>query len=238
MTPIKNSRRSFTKEFKLKAISYYYDNGKNMNATANKFHVDRKQIRNWVQDEEKIQKLKHRGKANRYRRAKFPLMENELFTLFTDMRKEGRRIKRWWFNAKAKELTRQMYPDEVDSFKLSHRWFEGFCRRKNISLRRKTHASQKAPEQLRNSIENFHAKLLRERRKGNYTLRDLANMDQTPLPFVLDDNKTYDKKGADEVWIASGASGLEKRQCTVQLTIFADGSTLPPLLISRGKVSE
>ena len=60
-------------------------------------------------------------------------------------------------------------------------------------------------------------------------------MDQTPLPFVLDDNKTYDKVGAKEVWIASGQSGLEKRQCTVQLTVFADGGTLPPLNIFRGK---
>ena len=60
-------------------------------------------------------------------------------------------------------------------------------------------------------------------------------MDQTPLPFVMDDNRTYEKTGASEVWIASGQSGLEKRQCTVQLTIFADGSALPALLIFRGK---
>ena len=31
-------------------------------------------------------------------------------------------------------------------------------------------------------------------------------MDQTPLGFVLDDSKTYDKKGAEEEWIASGQS--------------------------------
>ena len=31
--------------------------------------------------------------------------------------------------------------------------------------------------------------------RDTYTSRDFANMDQIPLPFVLDDNKTYDKKG-------------------------------------------
>ena len=31
------------------------------------------------------------------------------------------------------------------------------------------------------------------------------------------------------MWIASGQPGLEKRQCTIQLTVFADGKTLPPL---------
>ena len=56
-----------------------------------------------------------------------------------------------------------------------------------------------------------------------------------PLLFVMDDNRTYKKTGADEVWIASGQSGLEKHQCTVQLTIFVDGSALSPLLIFRGK---
>ena len=45
----------------------------------------------------------------------------------------------------------------------------------------------------------------------------------------------YDKVGPKEVWIASGQSGLEKRQCTVQLTMFADGSTLRPFIIFRGK---
>ena len=54
-------------------------------------------------------------------------------------------------------------------------------------------------------------------------------MDQTRLPFVMDDKRNYEKNGADEVWIASGQSGLEKRQCTVQLTIFADGKALPSL---------
>ena len=94
----------------------------------------------------------------------------------------------------------------------------------------------KTPEQLRKSISGLHAKTLRERERererercDTYTSRDLTNTNQTPLLFVIDDNKTYDKKGAEGVWIASGQPGLEKRQCTIQLTVFADGKTLPPL---------
>ena len=61
-------------------------------------------------------------------------------------------------------------------------------------------------------------------------------MDQTPLPFVLDDGKTYADKGSSEVWCVSGSSGLDKRQCSVQLTIFADGvPRVRPLVIFRGK---
>ena len=39
------------------------------------------------------------------------------------------------------------------------------------------------------------------------------------------------------MWVRGGSSGLEKRQCTVQLTIFADGepAQIKPLLIFWGK---
>ena len=89
-----------------------------------------------------------------------------------------------------------LYPDDNGEFKMSHRWFQGFCQRKGISLRRKTHAAQKSPNELRESIEQFHAKIIRQRKRGTYTL--IANMDQTPLPFDLDDNTTHDKKGTKE----------------------------------------
>ena len=60
-------------------------------------------------------------------------------------------------------------------------------------------------------------------------------MDPTPLPYVLDGGKTYDKVGAKEVWSQSCQSGLDKRQATVRLTVFADGVTrVRPTLIFRG----
>ena len=73
---------------------------------------------------------------------------------------------------------------------------------------------------------------MRLRNTGNFTASDLANMDQTPLTFGLDDRKTCDKKGVKEVWAQSGPSGLDKRQATVQLTVFADGAIF---VIFRGK---
>ena len=60
-------------------------------------------------------------------------------------------------------------------------------------------------------------------------------MDQTPLSFVMDDNKTYENVDANGFLIASVQSGFDKRQWTVQLTIFAEGITLPSLLIVNGK---
>ena len=65
-------------------------------------------------------------------------------------------------------------------------------------------------------------------------LCDIANMDQTPLPFVLEDGTTYDEKGSKKS--GSQAVNRNKRQCTVQLTIFGDGIPRVWLtVIFRGK---
>ena len=102
-------------------------------------------------------------------------------------------------------------------------------------FRKNTHTAQKSPAELKNAIEMFYGKLLHERRRGTFSLADIANMDQTPLPFVMYDGKTYNQIGSKEIWCASGSSGLEKRQGTIQLTIFADGvSRVRPLVIFRG----
>ena len=45
-------------------------------------------------------------------------------------------------------------------------------------------------------------------------------MDQTPLPFMFSDVPTYTDKGETSVWVMGGSSGLDKRQCTVQLTFL------------------
>ena len=110
-----------------------------------------------------------------------------------------------------------------------------FCRRYGVALQRKTHAAQTGPKQLAPGITKFHSKLLRVCRRGVYQTKDIANMDQTPLPFELDDGKTYADKGSSEVWCVSGSSGLDKRQCTVQLTIFVGVPRVRPLVIFHGK---
>ena len=103
-------------------------------------------------------------------------------------------------------------------------------------MRRKTDCSQKPPTALEPAIKKCHSSLLRLRSTGNFKASDLANIDQTLLPFVLNDGKTFDKKGVKEVCAQSGQPGLDKRQTTVQLTVFADGvDKVRPTTIFRGK---
>ena len=173
------------------------------------FGVDRKEVKTWLKNEEIIQQQKHSSKASgRDCTAKYPIMEAE----YKEARAKGTFLKRWWFNTRAKQL---LY---------------------GVALRRKTHAAQTDSKQLAPAITKFHLKLLRVRRRGVYQPKDIANMDQTPLQFVLDDGKTYADKGSSEVWCVSGSSGLDKRQCSVELTIFSDGVPhVRPIVIFCGK---
>ena len=63
------------------------------------------------------------------------------------MRHQGKPVKRWWFVRRGKQI--------LDELKLDHNF--------NISLRRKTHCSQKPPTALEPAIKKFHFSLLRLR---------------------------------------------------------------------------
>ena len=99
--------RAFCKEFELKVINWYLENGKNFNETARNFQIDGKQVRNWLKDKEKVRFLKRLRKSCQYGRAKFLLMKKELYSKFLDMHKKGQRFRRWWFNSKKRDLVKK-----------------------------------------------------------------------------------------------------------------------------------
>jgi len=72
---------------------------------------------------------------------------------------------------------------------------------------------------------------------GRYRLSNICNMDQTPLPFEYLDGRTYNQQGDKTIWVQrSKQSGWDKRQATIQLTIFADGiSRVKSLVFFRGQ---
>ena len=108
-------------------------------------------------------------------------------------------------------------------------------------MRCATNTCQKEPADKHSSIQQFHRSIRRTAQGdqvgplGQWTPRTIANMDQTPLSFTFSDGSTYANTGERSVWVRGGASGLEKHQCTAQLTIFTDGEPrVKPLLIFQG----
>ena len=129
-----------------------------------------------------------------------------------------------------------------DNLKFSNCWFDGFKRCYKLTLRRPTHKAQVVPSSKAELIRSFHRTIRKEATRGiqlgalgRFKLNTIANVDQTPLPFTFTNGSTYESKGASTVWVQGGNSGLDKRQCTVQLTLFADGiPRVKPLVIFRG----
>ena len=56
----KDSSKSFRREFTLAAIKWYKRNGKNKAHIAKQLKVDRKVVKNWMKNEEKIKNSKVR----------------------------------------------------------------------------------------------------------------------------------------------------------------------------------
>ena len=237
-------RKSYTREEKLKIIAYYRDNNKNCYKTCKFFNINFKNLYRWVKEEDKIKDSK-RGRIRRRvkfeRRAEYPEMEQELYSEFMELRKKGLKIKVWWFRSRAKQLLDATHPDH--SFKFSEGWFTRFKTRFKISLRRPTNKAQQPPDEKEVAVHDFHQKIRKIQSGGigdgpkeeRFTLSQIANMDQTLLPFSFTDGPTYDTTNASTVWVRGAGSGLDKRQCTVQLTIFADGEDrVKPMVIFRG----
>lgn len=149
----------------------------------------------------------------------------------------------------ARQLFVDLYPEKLDKegkplFKFSLAWFDAFRSRYDISLRRITNKAQEVPSTKVDSIRSFHHFIRDQAAKGNcigplgkWKVSGIANMDQTPIEFdMCAKGSTYESRGVKSVWVKSSGSGLDKRQATVQLTIFADGvKRVQPLIVFRGK---
>ena len=239
---MKLRRKSYTREFKLSVVNFYRDNNSNLYQTSKRFSLNTKTLLRWIGDEDGIKKSKKGSKHRQHvRPPMYPEMERQLYLEYKQLRKQGLKVKGYWFRIRAKQIIEATNPESSACF--SNSWFDGFKQRHKISLRRAINVSQKPAEDKRGAIQGFHRNIRDVASKGDQTgavgkfeLQQIANVDQTPLPFSFASGKTYADTGDKTVWVKGGASGLEKRQCTVQITLFADGITrVKPMIIFRGK---
>ena len=89
----KQTRRAFSREFKLSIVQWFHSNNKNVLQTSNHFKIDRKQVRTWIKAEKKIRKQKSKSMNERGRKAYFPRMEEKLVQQFKEQRKKEKTVK-------------------------------------------------------------------------------------------------------------------------------------------------
>lgn len=181
---------------------------------------------------------------------KFPLAAQRVVVEFKLRRARGCKISKLWLKTKMKEKIAVCYGKEkVEKFKASNNWFYRFRKRHNIAIRKRTNKKKCSANDGRETIQHFHRNLRKalttRRRRNNATIdskygrwlpHNRYNVDQVPLPFVIDQDKTYEVKGNEQVWVSQPSSGLDKRQATLQLCIRAQGEqNVKPAIVFRGK---
>ena len=183
----KQTRKVFSCEFKLSVIQWFHSNGKNVLQTSNYFKINRKQVPAWSKAEEKIWKQKYKslllaGKHISHKR-------NKCWCNYS--RSIGNKVKSWKNG--------------------------GFYRKREKSWVKSTRVMTTSTGSL---MVYANGKIRRPEVSCEFVKRtnpwhvstDIANMDQTSLPFVLDDDRTYDAKCAAEIW------------CTLRSLIFASSN--------------
>jgi hypothetical protein len=102
-------------------------------------------LRTWIRDYDTINASAKGCRKSRLKvSAKEPQIEQELHKLFLQKRSIGRKIGARWFDRNACLIYSQIYLQQVvrvegkqtsyTGFGFSHGWFEGFLKRKGISL--------------------------------------------------------------------------------------------------------
>ena len=150
-----------------------------------------------------------------------------------------------------KFFTEECYgKDEACKFKGSQNWFQRFKKRHGILLRRRTNKNNQDADDGRETIQKLHCDLRiavesRRRRQlhstqdvkyGRWAPKNRYNIDQVPLPFVVEQERTYDVTGSKQVWVSQSSSGLDKRQATLQPCIRAEGDQhVKHVIVFRGK---
>ena len=125
-----------------------------------------------------------------------------------------------------------IYPGASEKFLASESWFYRFLRRYDFAMRRKTKIGQKLPTHLDIKLLEFQQFIIKKQKQFEYELSEIGNMDETPVYFDMVGNLTIDKRGAKTVQVRT--TGNDKNRFTCVLTILADGTKLPPIVIFKG----
>lgn len=115
-----------------------------------------------------------------------------------------------------KEKVEACYGKEAaQKFKASDNWFQRFKKCHNIAFRKRSNKKKNPASEGKETVQRFHRNLraslktTRQRKNarldckyGRWLLQNRYNVDQVPLPFVIDQDKTYKVKGSEQVWVS------------------------------------
>ncbi|KAH1185488.1 hypothetical protein KIL84_018237 [Mauremys mutica] len=226
----KQKRGAYTAGFKLKVVEYAKQHGNR--AAARHFGEPPTEctIREWRKMEEKLKTISKTKCNFRSGIAKWPKLEEQAKEFVLNHRKAGIALSTKMIIIQAVKISKEL---QIQDFKGTASWCQRFMKRHELRMRTRTRISQRMPDDYEEKIINFHNFIIKQRKRQNFEIGQIGNMDEVPLTFDVPSNKTVEAKGAKTVTIKT--SGHEKNHYTVVLAVTADGNKLPPLVIFKRK---
>ena len=223
-------RNKYDAGFKLKVIEFAK---KSNNSSAGRhFDVSEKLVRDWRKAEEKLKNMPKNKCALRTGKTSWPELEDAIFQWVMEQRQNGYVVSRNAIRIQALKWAK-LNANNAVNFKATNSWCYRFMQRKSLSLRAKTKIAQKLPKELEEKITNFQRFVINLRKKYDYPLGMIGNMDETAVNFDMPSNRTVNVKGEKTILIKT--TGNEKKRFTVVLACMADGKKLRPMVIFKRK---
>eukprot|EP01043_Picozoa_sp_COSAG02_P029738 COSAG02_NODE_1864_length_10606_cov_17.350148_3_plen_476_part_00 len=174
-----------------------------------------------------------------------PEMEAALKDEIVKKRAKKRIVTTRWLRVRAKQLIAQNPQwSNGHQFEASGTWRRAFMRRADLTVRRKTNSKRHSVIERRELLLNWHRRFRLHLQGGEqqcpiygrYDREHRFNVDQVPLPFVIEKNQTVDLRGVESVQIKTPGESYEKRQATLQICFRGIGEQPKLAIIFRGKV--
>ena len=244
-------RHQYSAVFKAEVIDQMEQPGSTQESVAEHFRIDQSQVSRYVKNKIEImrdaadeyrKKLLKGRKCEKYKDVYPALWEN-----FKAARARGHRVDFHWLWSKGRVIHRRLTGDE--SSQLGHHVITRFLHDYKIRMRTKQRGKKKSKEAMVEPLKKWHA-TYRERcirpvkpgydpKWGGFLPPLRLNVDQSPLPFVVNSTRTYEyvekKDKNHNTWISQPGSGLDKRQCSLQILFRPEGKQPKLGIVFRGK---
>ena len=209
----KHSRSHKTVAQKIIIANYSIENS--INKGAEKFGVERKSIRKWIQQLPELTQVSVKSKTKTLHKGKKAYtkdIEDELIEWILMNRALGIAVTSWEVIIKACKLDESLKLKNINTLQ---NWCYRFLKRNMLTFRSGTHIGQKLPQSYPELMRNFTKFNEILRSDNDFELNQIANMDETPLFMNITNTKTIAKIGSKEVDIKT--HGQEKIHVTAIL---------------------
>ena len=210
---VKRKRISYAIEQKREVVAYAKEYGRNQ--AAKYFEINRSMVGRWVTASTSwtIETNEKSKRVSAGRKAFYPEAEKKLYVWIIEQRKRGLAVTYAIIRSKMLEILNEpdmvvLYNNLTEEFKTSQHWVVAFLKRYKLALRHRTRISQKLPNQTEKLLESFYQFVTNLRIKKSFELKNILNMDETPVWFDMAGALTINPKGEKTVHVR--ATGNEK----------------------------